>query len=158
MENLKRTLFYDNHVKAGATLVDFGGWEMPIQYPNGIVDEHINTRIKAGIFDVSHMARFIVSGPEATAFLQYVLTNNVFALDLLQAQYTMIQNQNGGALDDAYLYRFKETEYLLVVNAANAEKDWQHLNTEIAAFDATISNQSSEIAMISLQGPESKTS
>ena len=68
----------------------------------------------------------------------------------------MIQNQNGGALDDAYLYRFKETEYLLVVNAANAEKDWQHLNTEIAAFDATISNQSSEIAMISLQGPESK--
>ncbi len=156
MENLKRTLFYDNHVKAGATLVDFGGWEMPIQYPTGIVDEHVNTRIKAGIFDVSHMGRFIVSGPEATAFLQYVLTNNVFALDLLQAQYTMIQNQNGGALDDAYLYRFKETEYLLVVNAANAEKDWQHLNTEIAAFDATISNQSSEIAMISLQGPESK--
>ena len=74
MGALKRTLFYDNHVQAGATLVDFGGWEMPIQYPSGIVDEHIHTRIKSGIFDVSHMGRFIVSGREATAFLQYVLT------------------------------------------------------------------------------------
>ena len=113
MGALKRTLFYDNHVKAGATLVDFGGWEMPIQYPSGIVDEHIHTRIKSGIFDVSHMGRFIVSGREATAFLQYVLTNNVLALDLLQAQYTMIPNSHGGAFDDAYLYRFYEDEYLL---------------------------------------------
>jgi len=157
MGALKRTLFYDNHVKAGATLVDFGGWEMPIQYPSGIVDEHIHTRIKSGIFDVSHMGRFIVSGPEATAFLQYVLTNNVLALDLLQAQYTMIQNSHGGALDDAYLYRFYEDEYLLVVNAANAEKDWDHLNTEIKFFDAKIVDRSAEIAMISLQGPDSKT-
>ncbi len=157
MGNLKRTLFYDNHVKAGATLVDFGGWEMPIQYPAGIVDEHIHTRIKSGIFDVSHMGRFIVSGKEATAFLQHVLTNNVLALDLLQAQYTMIQNSNGGALDDAYLYRFYEDEFLLVVNAANAEKDWKHLNTEIKFFDAKIVDRSAEIAMISLQGPDSKT-
>lgn len=157
MGNLKRTLFYDNHVKAGATLVDFGGWEMPIQYPNGIVDEHIHTRIKSGIFDVSHMGRFIVSGKEAIAFLQHVLTNNVLALDLLQAQYTMIQNSNGGALDDAYLYRFYEDEFLLVVNAANAEKDWNHLNTEIKFFDAKIVDRSAEIAMISLQGPDSKT-
>ncbi|MDO9490732.1 glycine cleavage system aminomethyltransferase GcvT [Acetobacterium sp.] len=157
MGNLKRTLFYDNHVKAGATLVDFGGWEMPIQYPAGIVDEHIHTRIKSGIFDVSHMGRFIVSGKEATAFLQHVLTNNVLALDLLQAQYTMIQNSNGGALDDAYLYRFYEDEFLLVVNAANAEKDWEHLNTEIKYFDAKIVDRSAEIAMISLQGPDSKT-
>lgn len=157
MGNLKRTLFYDNHVKAGASLVDFGGWEMPIQYPAGIVDEHIHTRIKSGIFDVSHMGRFIVSGKEAIAFLQHVLTNNVLALDLLQAQYTMIQNNGGGALDDAYLYRFYEDTYLLVVNAANAEKDWQHLNKEIIAFDARIVDQSAEIAMISLQGPDSKT-
>lgn len=157
MGNLKHTLFYDNHVKAGATLVDFGGWEMPIQYPAGIVDEHIHTRIKSGIFDVSHMGRFIVSGKEATAFLQHVLTNNVLALDLLQAQYTMIQNSNGGALDDAYLYRFYEDEFLLVVNAANAEKDWKHLNTEIKFFDAKIVDRSAEIAMISLQGPDSKT-
>lgn len=157
MGALKRTLFYDNHVKAGATLVDFGGWEMPIQYPSGIVDEHIHTPIKSGIFDVSHMGRFIVSGREATAFLQYVLTNNVLALDLLQAQYTMIPNSHGGAFDDAYLYRFYEDEYLLVVNAANAEKDWDHLNTEIKFFDAKIIDKSAEIAMISLQGPDSKT-
>ncbi len=157
MGALKRTLFYDNHVKAGATLVDFGGWEMPIQYPSGIVDEHIHTRIKSGIFDVSHMGRFIVSGREATAFLQYVLTNNVLALDLLHAQYTINPNSHGGAFDDAYLYRFYEDEYLLVVNAANAEKDWDHLNTEIKFFDAKIIDRSAEIAMISLQGPDSKT-
>ncbi len=157
MTTLKRTPFYDNHVKAGATLVDFGGWEMPIQYPHGIVDEHLQTRIKSGIFDVSHMGRFIVSGPEATRFLQHVLTNNALALDLLQAQYTMIPNQNGGALDDAYLYRFYEDEYLLVVNAANAEKDWQHLRAEIKAFDAQIVDRSAAIAMISLQGPDAKT-
>lgn len=156
MGDLKHTVLYDNHVKAGAILVDFGGWEMPIQYPHGIVDEHLHTRIKAGIFDVSHMARFIITGKEATAFLQYVLTNNVFALDLLQAQYTMIPNKNGGAIDDAYLYRFYEDRYLLVVNAANADKDWQHLNNEIKAFDAQITDQSAELAMISLQGPEAK--
>ncbi|MGD9473679.1 MAG: glycine cleavage system aminomethyltransferase GcvT [Eubacteriaceae bacterium] len=157
MQELKRTIFYDCHVKAGATLVDFGGWEMPINYPAGIVDEHIYTRTKCGIFDVSHMGRFIVSGKEATEFLQHVLTNNVLALDLLQSQYTMIQNENGGAYDDAYLYRFYEDEYLLVVNAANIEKDWKHLQEVIKAFDAQMVDRSSEIGMISVQGPESKT-
>lgn len=153
---LKRTILYDNHVKSGAKMVDFGGWEMPINYKAGIIEEHIYTRKKTGIFDVSHMGRFVVSGREAAKFLQYVLTNNVFALDLKQAQYTMIPNENGGAVDDAYLYRFYEDEYLLVVNAANAEKDWKHLQREIAKFDAKITDKSSEIAMISVQGPDSK--
>ncbi|WP_094604898.1 Aminomethyltransferase [Sporomusa silvacetica DSM 10669] len=156
MTALKRTVLYDNHVKSGAKMVDFGGWEMPINYKSGIIEEHIYTRKKTGIFDVSHMGRFVISGREAAKFLQYVLTNNVFALDLKQAQYTMIPNENGGAVDDAYLYRFYEDEYLLVVNAANAEKDWEHLQREIAKFDAGITNKSSEIAMISVQGPDSK--
>ncbi|CQR73717.1 Aminomethyltransferase [Sporomusa ovata DSM 2662] len=156
MTALKRTVLYDNHVKSGAKMVDFGGWEMPINYKSGIIEEHIYTRKKAGIFDVSHMGRFVISGREAAEFLQYVLTNNVFALDLKQAQYTIIPNENGGAVDDAYLYRFYEDEYLLVVNAANAEKDWKHLQREIAKFDAGITNKSSEIAMISVQGPDSK--
>ena len=156
MTALKRTVLYDKHVESGAKMVDFGGWEMPINYKSGIIEEHIYTRKKTGIFDVSHMGRFVISGREAAKFLQYVLTNNVFALDLKQAQYTMIPNENGGAVDDAYLYRFYEDEYLLVVNAANAEKDWEHLQQEIVKFDAGITNKSSEIAMISVQGPDSK--
>ena len=156
MNALKRTILYDSHAKAGAALVDFGGWEMPVNYNTGMVEEHLYTRKKAGIFDVSHMGRFVVSGREAAKFLQYVLTNNVFALDLMQAQYTMIPNENGGALDDAYLYRFYEDEYLLVVNASNVEKDWEHLNREIGKFDAGIADKSKELAMISVQGPDSK--
>lgn len=156
MEALKRTVLYENHVKAGANLVDFGGWEMPVNYHSGMVEEHLYTRKKVGIFDVSHMGRFVISGREATKFLQYVLSNNVFALDLMQAQYTMIPNENGGALDDAYLYRFYEDEYLLVVNASNREKDWEHLSREIEKFDAGIANKSEELAMIAVQGPESK--
>lgn len=156
MTALKRTVLYDSHVKLGAKLVDFGGWEMPVNYKPGIVEEHIFTRKKAGIFDVSHMGRFVISGREAAGFLQYVLTNNVFALDLKQAQYTMIPDENGGAVDDAYLYRFYEDEYLLVVNAANAGKDWEHLQRKIAKFDAEITNKSNELAMISVQGPDSK--
>ena len=156
MKDLKRTALYDSHVGLGATLVDFGGWEMPIQYPTGIVSEHLHTRKKAGIFDVSHMGRFVISGKEAVKFLQHVLTNNVNAIDYKQAQYTMIPDWNGDALDDAYLYRFYEDEYLLVVNASNAEKDWEHLNREIGKFNAAIVDKSKELAMISIQGPESK--
>ena len=156
MDALKRTILYENHVKSGANLVDFGGWEMPVNYNPGIVEEHIYTRKKTGIFDVSHMGRFVISGREAVKFLQYVLTNNVFALDIMQAQYTMIPNENGGALDDAYLYRFYEDEYLLVVNASNIEKDWEHLNKVIEKFDAKIINKSEELAMIAVQGPDSK--
>ncbi|HWQ78719.1 MAG TPA: glycine cleavage system aminomethyltransferase GcvT [Anaerovoracaceae bacterium] len=157
MNDLKRTVLYNSHVKAGANLVDFGGWEMPVNYPSGMVEEHLYTRKKAGIFDVSHMGRFVISGKEAAKFLQYVLTNNVNALDLMQAQYTMIPNANGGAVDDAYLYRFYEDEYLLVVNASNTEKDWEHLNTKIKKFDVQIDDKSKELAMISVQGPDSKT-
>ncbi len=156
MTALKRTVLYDKHVQAGAKLVDFGGWEMPINYKAGIIEEHIYTRKKAGLFDVSHMGRFIISGREAVKFLQYVLTNNALALDLKQAQYTIIPNEAGGALDDAYLYRFYEDEYLLVVNAANAAKDWEHLQREITKFAATLTDKSGELAMISLQGPDSK--
>ncbi len=156
MDTLKRTVLFHEHLRLKANMVDFGGWEMPVNYPAGIVEEHLCTRKKAGLFDVSHMGRFVITGKDATAFLQYVLTNNVLALDVKQAQYTMIPNENGGALDDAYLYRFYEDEYLLVVNAANADKDWEHLTKEIKAFDAHIANKSDVLAMIAIQGPESK--
>ncbi|MGE5629890.1 MAG: glycine cleavage system aminomethyltransferase GcvT [Caulobacteraceae bacterium] len=156
MSTLKRTVLFDEHLKLKANMVDFGGWEMPVNYPDGIVEEHLYTRKRAGIFDVSHMGRFVITGREAVQFLQYVLTSNVLALDLKQAQYSMIPNENGGAIDDAYLYRFCEGEYVLVVNASNAEKDWAHLTGEIKRFDAEIINKSDEVAMIAIQGPDSK--
>ena len=123
MSELKRTQLYDVHVSAGATMVDFGGWEMPIQYPSGIIAEHLYTRQVCGLFDVSHMGRLLIEGPQRKEFLQHVLTSNVSALDLNMAQYCIIPNENGGAVDDAYLYLFQEDSYLLVVNAANTDID-----------------------------------
>ena len=117
MSELKRTQLYDAHVKAGATMVDFGGWEMPIQYPEGIVAEHLFTRHSCSLFDVSHMGRLRVEGPDVVPFLQHVLTSNVLGLDIDKAQYCIIPAEDGSAVDDAYLYRFFEDWYLLVVKS-----------------------------------------
>lgn len=156
MSELKRTQLYDVHVAAGATMVDFGGWEMPIQYPSGIIAEHLYTRQVCSLFDVSHMGRLLVEGPQRKEFLQHELTSNVSALDLNMAQYCIIPNENGGAVDDAYLYLFQEDSYLLVVNAANIDKDLEHLNRALSGFDCTITNISDRWASIAVQGPKSK--
>ena len=153
---LKKTVFHESHVALGAKMVEFGGWDMPVQYPTGIVKEHLACRKSAGLFDISHMGRFNIAGPDATKFLQHCLTNNCQALDVGLAQYTIIPNENGGAIDDAYLYRFVEDEYLLVVNAANRQKDWDHLQKIAADFDVTMTDISEEVAMLSLQGPISR--
>ena len=136
MSELKRTQLYDAHLAAGASMVDFGGWEMPIQYPTGIVAEHLYTRHFCSLFDVSHMGRLLIEGPERVAFLQHVLSSNVMAVDLNMAQYCIIPNEAGGAIDDAYLYRFEEDRFLLVVNAANTEKDLVHLREQVRASTA----------------------
>ena len=156
MSELKRTQLYDVHVAAGATMVDFGGWEMPIQYPSGIIAEHLYTRQVCSLFDVSHMGRLLIEGPQRKEFLQHVLTSNVRCLDLNMAQYCIIPNENGGAVDDAYLYLFQEDNYLLVVNAANIDKDLEHLNRALSGFDCTITNISDQWASIAVQGPKSK--
>ncbi len=157
--NIRRTLFYGRHKDLGAQMVDFGGWEMPIMYPTGIVQEHLATRKKSGLFDVSHMGRFLVRGEGALEFLQYVLSNNAEALDASEtgAQYTFVQNETGGAIDDAYLYRFLDDEFLLVVNAANREKDWQHFASILTGFDnVELIDVTETLVMLSLQGPHSK--
>ena len=156
MSELKRTQLYNAHLAAGATMVDFGGWEMPIQYPSGIVAEHLNTRHNCGLFDVSHMGRLEIEGPERVQFLQHVLSSNVQALDINEAQYCIIPNENGGAIDDAYLYRFEEDKFLLVVNAANTEKDLVHLREQIKAFNCTLTDISDKTASIAVQGPKSR--
>lgn len=156
MGEIAKTVLYERHVLAGGKMVDFAGYLMPVQYGDGIVAEHLLTRKKAGIFDVSHMGRFVFRGGGTLAFLQYLLTNNAGKLAVGDSQYTIIANENGGAIDDAYLYRFREGEYLLVVNAANREKDAIHVRQELEKFeDVEIVDVSEELAMISLQGPDS---
>jgi aminomethyltransferase len=152
-----RTVFYDCHLGHGARITEFGGWDMPLQYRGGILHEHLATRKQAGLFDVSHMGRFFIRGEQALPFLQHVLSNNAAALDVGLGQYTMIPNAAGGIIDDAYLYRFFEDEFLLVVNAANREKDWNHLESERARFPQTgMVDRTFEVAMLSLQGPLAK--
>jgi len=159
MSILQRTPLFDRHVLLGAKIVEFGGWEMPLQYPKGIIDEHLATRKGAGLFDVSHMGRFHIRGSGGLRFLQHVLSNNAEALSSIDrgAQYTLIPTESGGAVDDAYLYSFVEDEYLLVVNAANRQKDWKHFKTLLADFnDVDLQDQTEAIVMLALQGPKSR--
>ncbi len=156
MSELKRTPLYDAHVAAGATMVDFGGWEMPIQYPAGIVTEHLYDRKVCGIFDVSHMGRLIIEGPDRLAFVQKVLTNNAAALVPGRCQYTMIPTEDGTAVDDAYLYMFEEDKFMLVVNASNTDKDLAHFAKYLPEFDCTITNVTATYSSIAVQGPEAE--
>ncbi len=155
---LEKTVLYDDHVALGALMVDFGGWAMPVQYKTGIVIEHLSTRKQAGAFDVSHMGRIWISGSQTLPFLQHVLSNNAAALEPGESQYTMIPEDSGGAVDDAYLYRFTEDEYMLVVNASNRIRDLAHFASFRTRFpDVTIDDRTHRTAMISLQGPQAKT-
>ena len=159
MSQLKRTVFYDRHIALGAKMVDFAGWEMPVFYPTGIVEEHLATRKGAGLFDVSHMGRFIIRGEGALPFLNHVLTNNAEGVDprFIGAQYTLVPNEQGGTVDDAFLYRFLFDEYLLVVNASNTEKDWSHFQAYLKDFKKVeMIDVTDELVMLSLQGPESR--
>ena len=160
---LKKTILNPWHGSHGGQMVEFGGWDMPVSYATGILQEHLATRRNAGLFDISHMGRFLVRGKDAVPFLQYALTNNCAGLDLGMAQYTVIPDQDGSAVDDAYLYRLddggagEEPSFLLVVNASNAEKDWAWLNTLKKRFGAvSMDNATEELAMIALQGPAAK--
>lgn len=156
MSERKRTPLYDAHVAAGATMVDFGGWEMPIQYPAGIVTEHLYDRKHCGIFDVSHMGRLIVEGPDRVAFLQKVLSSNVAALVPGRAQYCIIPTETGGAVDDAYLYMYEADRYMLIVNASNTDKDLAHFAKYLPDYDCTITNITDTYSSIAVQGPDSE--
>ena len=154
MSELKRTQLYEAHLAAGGQMVDFGGWEMPIQYPSGIVTEHLTTRSGCGIFDVSHMGRLLIEGPDRLAFLQHVLSSNVAAVKPGRAQYCMIPNTTGGAVDDAYVYMYEEDRYMLVVNASNTDKDLAHFATILPQYDCTVTNMTDKCASIAVQGPD----
>jgi aminomethyltransferase len=135
-------------------MVDFAGWEMPVQYETGIIKEHLAVRKSGGLFDVSHMGRLRFKGEDRLDFLQHVLTNNCEALDPWEAQYTLIPTPSGGAVDDAFLYRFGEDDYLMVVNASNKDKDLEHFAEHLKDFPGVeIEDVSDQLAMIAFQGP-----
>ncbi len=152
---MKHTPFYDIHGRFNARFVEFAGYEMPLQY-YGILEEAKWTRRFSSIFDVSHMARFLVEGSESGSFLEYSLSNSVYKLkEPTLAQYTLILNERGGIVDDAYVYKLSDTRYLLVVNAANHEKDWYVLRERLVNFDAKLMDITDEISQIAFQGPYS---
>jgi len=154
---MKKTILHEWHTEHSGDMVEFGGWDMPIRYETGIIQEHMATRKYGGLFDVSHMGRFLINGEQATDFLQYVLTNNAAALEAGQSHYTVIPNENGGAIDDSYLYKINHTDYILVVNASNIEKDWMWFQKKIQEFpEANLVDKSEEISMLALQGPKTK--
>jgi aminomethyltransferase len=155
---LKRTPLFEEHKALNARMVDFGGWELPVQY-SGLTQEHLAVRTACGIFDVSHMGEIWVEGPGALAFVNHVTTNDASKLAIHQAQYSAFCNTLGGIIDDLVLYRMGEEKFLLVVNASNTDKDFEHLNRALGSFEGTrpsIRNASPEFAQIAVQGPLSE--
>jgi aminomethyltransferase len=152
---LKRTPLFDAHVAAGARMVEFGGWEMPVQY-SGIIDEHNAVRQNAGLFDISHMGRFMARGPQAEEFLQHVVTCDVASIPLGQSNYGLLCTPEGGVVDDVFIYHIPD-EFLVVVNASNRDKDWAWLERHTAGFDVELEDRSDRWAMLALQGPAAET-
>jgi aminomethyltransferase len=153
VSQLKRTPLYEQHRALGARLVEFGGWEMPVQY-SGISAEHQAVRTKAGLFDVSHMGEFKVEGQDALAFLQYLVPNDVSRLAIYQVLYTQLCLPDGNVIDDLLVYYLAENQYMLVVNAANIEKDLAWVRDQSRQFEhVLITDQSGTTALIALQGP-----
>src|SRR6267143_54270 len=153
---LKRTPLFSAHQKLGGKLIEFGGWEMPVQYTS-IMDEHQAVRNAAGIFDISHMGEVRVNGPAAEAFLNSTLTNDLRKLAVGEGQYTLMCNNQGGAIDDLYAYRLQQTDYLLIINASRIDDDVIWLQQQLAKFpkkDAvTLQNVSDVTGAVAVQGP-----
>src|ERR671929_2123385 len=145
-ETLKRTPLYDRHVAAGARLVPFAGWEMPVQYA-GIRQEHVAVRRRAGVFDVSHMGEIETRGPQAEAFLQRILSNDVTGIAERGAQYSVLCRDHGGVLDDLFTYRLGPDRFLTVTNAANHEKDLAWFKRAAHGFDVTLHDRLHDYAM-----------
>jgi aminomethyltransferase len=150
----KRTKFYNVHQKLGAKIVEFAGYEMPVQY-SSIIAEHKTVRNSAGVFDVSHMGEVFISGNSALDFVQYITVNDASKLNPGRVQYSAMCYPDGGIVDDLLVYRIDEHSFMLVINASNIDKDFRWMN-ESNKFDVTLENKSDEYSLIALQGPQSK--
>lgn len=148
---MKKTVFYDSHVRMGGRMIPFAGFEMPVEF-SGVKDEHIQVRTKAGVFDVSHMGEIRVTGRQAERFVQRMTSNDIRRIDAGQVQYSCLPNGRGGIVDDLLIYKFSTEEYLFVVNASNTEKDWNWLN-ENNKEGIELVNESDAISQLAVQGP-----
>ena len=142
MEN-KRTCLYDKHVKQGALISPFGGFDMPIQYST-IIDEHQAVRTDCGVFDVSHMGEVTVKGADAERYVQHIFTNDVSKIEAGQILYGMMLYDNGGTVDDLLVYKMAENDFFLVINAANIDKDWEWMQKQAEGFDIELLNRSED--------------
>ena len=150
---LKTTPLYDEHQRLAAKMVEFAGWFMPIQYPTGINQEHLAVRQQVGMFDVSHMGELRISGQGALEFLRFATLNDPAKLSAGRGQYTMIPNDQGGLIDDAYLYQLAEQEFLLICNAAGDDLVTKHLQTLARDYDVSLEHESAAWGLVALQGP-----
>ncbi len=150
---LSRTPHNDPQAAAGARLVPFAGWEMPVQYAGGIRAEHEAVRTHAGVFDVSHMGEIETCGPQAAEFLQHLLSNDVRKIPEGGAQYSVLCREDGGIVDDLFTYRLAERHFLTVTNAANHEKDLAHFRRHAEGFDVDVNDRADDFAMLAVQGP-----
>lgn len=149
---LKKTPLHGLYAQYGGKTVEFGGWDMPIQF-SGILEEHHAVRNAVGLFDVSHMGEFQVTGVDARQFIQHMVTNDVSRLNAGRAMYSLMTNENGMCIDDVLIYSFSNTKFWIVVNAGNIEKDFQWLLDHQTGFDVLIQDISSELSLLALQGP-----
>jgi aminomethyltransferase len=154
-DTLRRTPLFDRHERAGARLVPFAGWEMPVQY-EGIRQEHVAVRTEAGMFDVSHMGEIETRGPEAEALLQRLLSNDVTRMEERGAQYSVLCREDGGVLDDLFTYRLGPDRFLTVTNAANHDRDLAWFREHAAGFDAEVRDAHADWAMLAVQGPRAR--
>jgi len=152
---LKRTPLHEQHAKAGAKIVPFAGWEMPVSY-EGVRQEHLAVRSACGVFDVSHMGEVETSGPGALDLLQRLLSNDVSKIDVGGAQYSVLCRPDGGILDDLFTYRIDDYRYLTVTNAANHERDFEWFADQAGEFDADVSDAIDRYAMLAVQGPQAR--
>ena len=152
----RRTPLYDLHVEAGAKVIPFSGWEMPVSY-DGIKDEHIAVRTHAGIFDVSHMGEIEVEGPGAVAFLQRLVTNDIAKIAIGGSQYSCMLNEAGGVIDDLFVYRLGHDRFLVVTNAGNHETDLAHFGAVSRDFEVIVRDAASNYAMLAVQGPNARS-
>lgn len=154
LTELLQTPLHPVYAKYGAKTIDFGGWDLPVQF-SGIKEEHEAVRTHAGVFDVSHMGEILVEGTDSTKYLDKMLTNNIATIEPGRAQYNIVCYDNGGVVDDLVAYRLEENRYLLVVNAANTEKDFNWFKEHVEG-DVTVSNESNKFGQLAVQGPEAE--
>ena len=153
----KRTCLYERHVALGATMVSFGGFDMPLLYQYaGIAPEHMAVREHAGLFDVSHMGEVTVKGPDAERYVQHIFTNDIAHAPIGKIYYGMMCYENGGTVDDLLVYKMAENDFFLVINAANIDKDWAWMQQNAKGFDIDLQNRSDYYGQIALQGPEAE--